>query len=168
MKLSLLTVILLSGILNFAEAQKFGYVNTQELLTSMPELKIADIQLQALQSELLSKGQEMVVKFESDYKAYMNEANSGTLSKVQMQKKEEELIAKQEEIKKYEDDIQDKLAMKREELYKPILDKVKKEIEKLGKEGSYTMIFDSSAGVLLHASESENLMPVLKSRLGVN
>ena len=58
--------------------------------------------------------------------------------------------------------------MKGEELYKPIIEKVKSEIEKLGKEGGYTMIFDSSGGVLLHAAESENLMPVLKTKLGIN
>ena len=168
MKLNFLTLILIAASFNITLAQKFGYVNTQELLTSMPELKIADIQLQALQNELLSKGEEMVVKFETDYKAYMNEANGGTLSNVQMQKKEEELVARQEEIKKYEGEIQEKLGMKREELYKPILDKVKTEIEKLGKEGGYTMIFDSSAGMILHAADTENLMTTLKTRLGVN
>ena len=45
---------------------------------------------------------------------------------------------------------------------------VKAEIEKLGKDGGYTMIFDSSAGMILHAAESENLMTTLKSKLGVN
>ncbi|MBK9255806.1 MAG: OmpH family outer membrane protein [Saprospiraceae bacterium] len=168
MKQTLIYLFIAFGMISGLDAQKFGYLNTQELLTSMPELKVADIQLQALQNELLSKGEEMVVKFEAEYKTYMTEANGGTLSKVQMQKKEEELVAKQEEIKKYENEIQEKLAVKREELYKPILDKVKSEIEKLGKEGSYTMIFDSSAGMILHASDSENLMPVMKTRLGVN
>jgi outer membrane protein len=168
MRLTILKVLFFIGLFSSVQAQKFGYINTQELLTGMPELKIADIQLQALQNELLSKGEEMVVKFEAEYKAYMTEANGGTLSKVQMQQKEEVLIAKQEEIKKFENEIQEKLGMKREELYKPILDKVKAEIEKLGKEGSYTMIFDSSAGMILHAAESENLMSVLKTRLGVN
>lgn len=149
-------------------AQKFGYINTQELLSSMAEMKLADNQVQALQNDLVSKGEEMVIKFEADYKAYMNEANSGTLSKVQMQQKEEVLVGKQEEIKKYETEIQQKVGMKREELYKPILDKVKSEIEKLGKEGGYTMIFDSSAGMILHAADSENLMPILKAKLGIN
>lgn len=149
-------------------AQKFGYINTQELLANMSEMKLADNQVQALQNELIAKGEEMVIKFEADYKAYMNEANGGTLSKVQMQQKEEVLVGKQDEIKKYEADIQQKIGLKREELYKPVLDKVKAEIEKLGKEGGYTMIFDSSAGMILHAAESENLMPILKTKLGVN
>jgi outer membrane protein len=163
---SVLTLVLFMFTNSYS--QKFGYLNTQELLLSMPELKIADIQLDALQKELISKGEEMVVRFEADYKAYMNEANSGTLSKVQMQQKEEVLIAKQDELKQYETDIQNRLAIKREELYKPILDKVKMEIEKLGKEGNYTMIFDTAQGMILHAAENEDLLQIMKTKLGVN
>ncbi len=168
MKQSFLSILFLTFTLITASAQKFGYINTQELLSSMSEMKLADNQVQALQNELLAKGEEMVIKFEADYKAYMTEANGGTLSKVQMQQKEEVLVGKQDEIKKYEAEIQQKVASKREELYKPILDKVKAEIEKLGKEGGYTMIFDSSAGMILHAADSENLMTILKTKLGVN
>lgn len=168
MKHTFFTLLFMSLVVFNIDAQKFGYINTQELLSSMSEMKLADNQVQALQNELLAKGEEMVIKFEADYKAYMNEANGGTLSKVQMQQKEEVLVAKQDEIKKYEAEIQQKVGLKREELYKPILDKVKAEIEKLGKEGGYTMIFDSSAGMILHAADSENLMTLLKSKLGVN
>jgi outer membrane protein len=168
MKQSIFSILFFVGIIFSAQAQKFGYVNTQELLVGMPDMKLADNQVQAFQNELLSKGEEMVIKFEADYKAYMAEANGGTLSKVQMQQKESVLVAKQDELKKYEAEIQQKVAQKREDLYKPVLDKVKMEIEKLGKEGKYTMIFDSSAGMILHADDSENLMPILKTKLGVN
>ncbi|MBK9733594.1 MAG: OmpH family outer membrane protein [Saprospiraceae bacterium] len=168
MRQNILSMLFLLATLMPLQAQKFGFINTQELLASMPDLKIADVQVQALQNELLIKGEDMVTKFEADYKAYMTEVNGGTLSKVQMQQKEEVLVAKQDEIKKYEAEIQQKVGAKREELYKPILDKVKSEIEKLGKEGSYTMIFDGSAGMILHAAETENLMSALKAKLGVN
>ena len=74
----------------------------------------------------------------------------------------------QEEIKNYENDIQQQIVKKREELYKPVIDKVKGEIEKLGKDGGYTMIFDASGGMILHAADSENLMPILKEKLGIH
>ena len=147
------------------QAQKLGYINTQELLAEMEELKVADIQVNAVQQEMMVKGESMVKKFEEEYKAFMEEANQGLLSKVQMQQKEEALVAKQEELRNYEAEIQKKVTEKREELYKPVLDKVKNEIEKLGKEGGYTMIFDSSAGMILHAADSENLMATIKERL---
>ena len=167
MRYALFTILFSIFTIYAADAQKFGYVNTQELLGNMTEMKLADNQVQAFQNDLVSKGEEMVIKFETEYKAYMKEANGGTLSKVQMQQKESVLVAKQEEIKKYEVDIQQKVAAKREELYKPVIDKVKAEIEKMGKEGGYTIIFDSAPGMILHAADSENLMPALKSKLGI-
>lgn len=154
--------------LSSGNAQKFGYINSQLLLSEMPDIKIADIQVNAFQNELVSKVEQLAVLFESDYKAYVNEANSGTLSKMQQQQKEGALIAKQDELKKAEAEIQQKVLAKREELYKPILEKVKMEIEKLGKEGKYTLIFDQVDNFILHAEDSENLLPQLKTRLGIN
>jgi len=167
MKQLLFSLLVISASLVNAQAPKFGYLNSQELILSLPEMKNADMLLKTMQDSLLQKGEQMVVVFEGEYKAYMAEANGGTLSKVQMQKKEEVLVAKQEDIKKYETEIQQKLAAKREALYKPVLDKVKMEIEKAGKDGGYTMIFDTSGGMILHAVESENLMEMMKTKLGV-
>lgn len=151
----------------FGISQKLGYVNTQEILAKMTDVKIANIQLDAYEKELATKGEEMMLKFENQYKLYMNEVNAGQLSKVQMAAKEEELVQKQEEIKKYEQEAEMMLEKKRKELYDPILNKIRSEIEKLGKEGNYTMIFDSSQGLLLHAAEAENVIGIIKSRLGI-
>lgn len=151
----------------FGFSQKFGYVNTQEILAKMTDVKIANIQLDAYEKELATKGEEMMLKFENQYKLYMNEVNAGQLSKIQMAAKEEELIQKQEEIKKYEQEAEMMMEKKRQELYEPILAKINSEIEKLGKEGNYTMIFDSAQGLLLHAAEAENLVGIIKTRLGI-
>lgn len=159
---SLLTALVLTSAVY---AQKFGYINTQELLSGMTEIKAADTELEAHQTQLVAKGQVMVKDFETAYKAYMEEANKGLISKVQMQKKEEELTQKQTAIQTYEQEIQTKLGQKREELYKPILDKVTETIKSYGKENGYTMIFDTSAGMLLYAVEAENLMDVIKKKL---
>ncbi|HMP28736.1 MAG TPA: OmpH family outer membrane protein [Saprospiraceae bacterium] len=160
--LTLLVGILLTTAIY---SQKFGYINSQELLSGMAEIKVADAELEALQTQLLAKGQVMVKEFEEGYKAYMEEANKGLLSKIQMQKKEEELTQKQQAIQGYEQEIQQALGIKREELYKPILDKVTNTITKYGKDNGYTMIFDTSAGMLLYAVEAENLMDTIKAKL---
>ena len=146
-------------------AQKFGYLNAQELLAGLDEVQAADKEMEAYQKQLMAKGQEMMQTFEAEYKAYMEEANAGTLSKVQAQQKEAKLVQKQEELQKYEVEVQEKLAAKRETLLKPILDRVKKVIETYGKEFGYTMIFDTSSGFLLHAAPGDDLTDVIKKRL---
>lgn len=146
-------------------AQKFGYINTQELMLNLADVKLAENSLNSYKNELVIKRDDLVKKFEEEYSAYMTDANSGTLSKVQMQQKEEALMAKRDQIQQYETNMQEQLGAKREELYKPILDKVKGVIDTVGKEGGYTMIFDTSAGALLHAEATDNLLETVKAKL---
>ena len=47
------------------QAQKFGYLNSQVLLAELPEVKAADAEIQALQTQLEKKGQMMVQELES-------------------------------------------------------------------------------------------------------
>ncbi len=164
-KIFFLLTFLATSFIGFS--QKFGFVNSQELLLSMPEIKAADTELETYQKQLIAVGQSKVQEFEVEYKKYGEDSQKGILSQVQAQAKEAELMKKQEDIQKYEQEVQNQLGMKREELYKPLLDKVKAAIDTYGKENAYTMIFDSSAGTILHAVESDNLLAPLKAKLGV-
>lgn len=148
-------------------AQKFGYVNSTAVLAEHPDIKAADQQLITFQNDEIAKGQKMVTDFEAKYQAYVQEANNGTLSQLQMQEKEAALAQEQQAIQKFEMEVQQSLVTKREELYAPILDRVRVTLEDMGKEMGYTFIFDSSAGVLLHATSSEDLTDQLKSKLGI-
>lgn len=165
-KLTFALAVAFLAFTSSVSAQKFAYLNSQQLLVESPEVANADKQLETYQAQLLKKGQQMVTAFENDYKAYMEQANQRTLSQVQMQQKEGELSSKQQEIQKYELDVQEKLLKKREELYKPILDKVQAAIDAIGKEDGYTMIFDTSTGAILHADTSEDITAKVKARLG--
>ncbi len=164
---TLLTLIAFLSFSFSANAQKFGYVNSTLILAEHPDIKSADSQLEAYQKQLISKGEQMVKDFESKYQSYMTQANGGTLSQVQMQQKETELATEQQQIQQYELEVQNNILKKREELYKPVLDKINSVLEALGKDGGYTMIFDSSAGGLLYASEAEDVTPQLRSKLGM-
>jgi len=164
-KTILLAVLMISAV--SMQAQKFGYVNSAQLLSELPAVKAADSELETYQKQLMSSGESMVKQLETKIQAYAKEAQEGMLSQVQMAKKEEELGAEQRRIQEYEVEVQNKILKKREDLYAPILEKVKVAIENVGKEQGYTMIFDSSAGTILHAQDSENLMSTVKAKLGI-
>lgn len=161
--IALVSVIGLTTI----SAQKFGYVNSSQLLLSLPEVKTADQQLEVYQKELITKGEQMVKKFETNYNSYMAKVNSGEFSQIQMQQSEAALSQEQQAIQKYEVEVQNKIAAKKQELYQPILTKVQNMVNTVGKEQKYTFVFDSSIGGILFAREADDLMPVLKQRLGV-
>ncbi len=167
MKKYFLSLFLLTIAAFSLQAQKFGYVNSSQLLVSMSEVKTADGQLENYQKELITKGEQMVKKFETGYNAYMTKVNSGELSQLEMQKLEGELAQEQQAIQAYEVEVQNKLAAKKQELYQPILQKVQNMVDQVGKENGYTMIFDASIGGILFADTGDDLMPLLKERLGV-
>ena len=148
-------------------AQKYGYLNSALLLTELDEVKSADAEIATYQQQLVSKGEAMVKSFETKYKQYSQEAQSGEFSPVQVQQKESDLAAEQKKIQEFEVEVTNDIAKKREELYQPILNKVKGIVDALGKEKGYTMIFDTSTGALLFADAGEDLMAEVKKRLGM-
>jgi len=167
MKNLLLTTLFMLAAVVAMQAQKFGHVNSSQLILALPEVKTADSALEDYQKQLFVKGEEMVKAFETGYQAYVAKANSGEMSKLQMQQEEGALTAKQQEIQQYEVEVQQKLAVKKQELYQPILNKVQKAVEALGKEQGYTMIFDTSMGGLIYMENSEDLMGALKTKMGI-
>lgn len=148
-------------------AQKFGYIDSAALLSELPTVKAADSEITTFQQQLVAQGEQKVKAFETKYQAYIKQANEGTLSKVQMEQKEAELGKEQQEIAALEVEVQNKILKKREETLGPILDSVKKAVEAVGTENGYTMIFDTSTGTILHAAESENVMSLVKAKLGM-
>ncbi len=168
MKIKYLFIFALSFVfIANINAQKFGYINSTELLLAHPDVKSADSKLQDYQKQLLQKGQTMADAFQKHYEDYVKKANAGTLSKLQMQEEENKLTQEQNNIRQYEVDMQQKLSQKREELYKPILDKIQKAINEVGKENNYTFIFDAGTGGILHAAESDNIIGLVKAKLGI-
>ncbi len=151
-----------------AFAQKVGHVNTGILLEGMSEVKAADSQLEALQKQLVSKGETMVKAFQAEYQAVVADANAGKLTPQQQQEKQAALQKKQQEIQTYEQQVQNDILKKREELLKPILDKVDGAIKEVGKENNFLFIFDTAIpNVILFADEPLDVTDKVKTKLGM-
>ena len=167
MKTSFTCLLLSLLFLSQSYAQKYGHVNSNEIIMSLQEVKSADSEIQAYSNQLIQKGQQMVKDYEGLYQAYLGKANSGELSQVAMQQEENLLRQKQQEIASFEREVQELIAKKKQEKYQPILDKIQVIIDEIGKEMGYTMIFDSFSMGMVFANESEDIMPLVKERLGI-
>ena len=146
-------------------AQKYGYIDSQQLLVDHPAMQKADAEIKTLTDQLMAKGESMVSDFEASYQKLLSEAEQ--LAPVQIKERETKLAEQQQAIQQYEVEMQQKIGVKRQELIEPILDQVKAAIEQVGKDESYTMIFDLSTGMLLHADPSEDLLAKVKGKLGI-
>lgn len=158
-----LIVALLFTVSFSAQAQKFGYVNSAEILAEMPEVKQADANLEALQKQLQKKGQGMVEKLQQDYLAIQQKVEQGLLSPQQQQEEGKKLETRQQEIAKFEQDMVSQLETKRNDLLKPIYDKVNNAISAVAKENGYQMIFEQ--GVLLYSEPAQDITAKVKAKL---
>jgi len=161
----LLSSLFLLGLSPNVMAQKFGYLNYNNLIVELPETKVADSKLQTYSEQLgksiQAKGQALQEKFMAAQKA----VESDIWSPKRIQEEETKLKQEQQALAAEEQDAQQKVMAKREELYKPIFEKVNKAIEAVGKEGGYLMIFNESTGILLYDSESDDVTALVKAKL---
>ncbi len=160
-------IALLFFAANTTFAQKFGHLNAGNLLEAFPDVRKADTTLVKLQESLSVKGQEMLKKLETDYNKYMQDSNAGIITPAQAKVMEADLQKQQETIDKYRQEITGQLEQKRQELLKPILEKIDTAIKAIGKENGYAMIFDVSAGSMLYAIESQDITALVKAKLGL-
>ncbi len=166
---SFFLMLLLATVSNQLQAQKFGHLNSGNLLIQIPATKIADEKLKILQDSLVTIGEAHAKAAQEEYAAFVREYQNGNIPPVQAQKRQAEFERKEEELAQLEDEIAATLANKRKELLGPILDQLEKAVNEVGKEGSYTMIFDTSVfNTILFAQESQDVEPLVRAKMGLN
>jgi outer membrane protein len=126
-------------------AQKFGKVNTQTIMQSMPEVSKANGEMEALQKQKENDLKSMQDEFNRKADEYQKGAS--TMNATAKQQKETELQGLQQKIQQAYQDGQQELQKKSSELMQPIVAKVRTAIEAVGKAGNYTYIFEEGSAV---------------------
>jgi outer membrane protein len=154
-------------VVGTAQAQKFGYVNSGEILTGMPAVKQMQSNLEGFGKILEKEIQQMVTDFQAKQQKASQEEQAGNLSPAAKDALLKELQGKEQEILKYQRESQQKLAEKEQELLQPILDKVNTAITDVAKEDGYQFIFDLQSGVLLYYKAESDVTAKVKAKLGL-
>ena len=165
MKKVLLTLMVCVGFILSAQAQKFGYLNSNELLAMMPESIEMQEELQTYAKGLESQLSAMQAEYEKKVVEYQQ--NETSYTDVIKEDKIREIESIQQRVVEFQKNAQQSLSEKEAELFSPIRDKAMMAIDNVAKEGNYTFIFDSGSGSFLYAAESENVLSLVKSKLGL-
>ena len=165
MKKVLLTLMVCIGFILSAQAQKFGYLNSNELLAMMPESIEMQEELQTYAKGLESQLSAMQAEYEKKVVEYQQ--NETSYTDVIKEDKIREIESIQQRVVEFQKNAQQSLSEKEAELFTPIRDKAMMAIDNVAKEGNYTFIFDSGSGSFLYAAESENVLSLVKSKLGL-
>lgn len=161
----ILTVISTPLFTNAQKVIKLGHIDSNELLKIMPGRDSAQSQLQKHAKELENTLKGMQSEFESRYQDFA--ANQSQMSELIKSTKTKELQDMQARIEDFQQNAQKDLQDREKKLLTPIIDKAKKAIEEVAKENKYTYVFDSGVGALLYEEDSDDIMPLVKKKLGL-
>lgn len=154
MKKVILAALLLFGSAQFIKAQKYAYIDSDYILANTPEYKSAQTQIDNLSVQWQKEVEQKYAEIDKLYKAF--QAEEVLLTDEMKKKRESEIIAKEKEAKdlqKQHFGVDGDLFKKRQELVKPIQDKIYEAVKTIAEKGTYAVIFDKSSDLsMLYAN----------------
>jgi outer membrane protein len=151
---------------NFAKAQsKIGYINTNQLMELLPEMKTLQTQMQAYQKTFSDQLATMSTELQSKGQDY--EAKRSTMTDASRTATESELQDMQTRITTFRDNAQKQIEAKSNELLKPLTDKVRAAIQAVAAAKGYGYVLDSSQIELIVSPAGDDLMVPVKAKLGL-
>lgn len=163
-KYSLLALTLLVMANTNTFAQKFGHVNSVEILAGMSEWKAAEKELETyvkqLEQKLLNKEKGI------NDEVVAIRANIENMTPKQVQEKEKEIEQKLIQLDQEKVQAQKDILRKEQDLTEPLKKRVMDAIKSVASEQGYTYIFDIGVGIL-YADEGQDATTAVKGKLGM-
>ncbi|MGB0770566.1 MAG: OmpH family outer membrane protein [Flavobacteriaceae bacterium] len=162
--LLLTSAIILVCSFNAQAQSKVAHINTQELVESMPEMKSAKSELEKLAKTYETDIQAMATELQNKIKQY--DAESSTKTDEENSKRLQEVQSMEQSIRQYQAQAQQDLQKKELDLLRPITEKAKNAILKVGNAQGFDYILDSSQGQGVIMANGKDLLTDVKSELG--
>jgi outer membrane protein len=147
--LATITFFLLFG-LNFVTAQKFGYFDSDFVLSKMPEYSKAQGEIDQLSAAWQKEIEDLQLKVDELYRTY--QAEQVLLTEVMKQERLDEIKKKESELKDYQKKVfgfGGLFFLKKQELIKPLQDKIFDAVEKVAKSNRLAMVFDKAGELVI-------------------
>lgn len=149
-----------------AFAQKFGHVDSQDIIQAMPEYTKAKTEIDALQKQYEDDLKSMQDELTKKSQAY--EKEQATLPENIKQRREQELQEMYQKIQQSYQDNQQALGRASQEKMQAITTKVVDAIKQVGQAGGYVYIMDVAGGVpYISTTLSTDVTAEVKAKLGL-
>ena len=145
-----LLLLVISFLTLSIQAQKFAYVDTEYILNKIPDFKQAQDKLDALSTDWQKEIENKYADVEQMYRSYQQE--QVLLTDDMKEKREDAIIKKETDAKNLQKKYfgtEGSLYLKRQELIKPIQDKIYDAIQRLANDNKYAIVFDSSSDLIM-------------------
>jgi outer membrane protein len=150
MRFYLITVFFVIFGLNFVNAQRFGYIDTDFILNKMPEYGKAQEEINRLSALWEKEIQEMAKGIEAQYNTL--QAEQVLLTDAMKKERLDGIKKKEADLKEYQKKVfgfEGLFFLKKQELIKPIQDKVWDAVDKIAKKNSLAIMFDKSGELVM-------------------
>ena len=147
-------------------AQKFGHMNSADIIQAMPEYAAAQTEIQNLEKQFTNELQMMEAEFAKKSEAY--EKDKVTLPANIAQRREQELQELYGKMQQFYQDSQLKLQQESQEKMAMLTEKIGKAIKEVGVAGGYLYIFDVASGIpYISETLSTDVTADVKAKLGI-
>lgn len=168
MKKIILLAALFLGLSSAALAQqKIGHIDSDALLALMPETTTAQAAFEEYGKRLEGELAEMQTELANKVDQFRK--NEAMMTATTKELKSKELQDMQLRMQEFSQRAQLDLQTKRAELYQPVIEKATNAIQEVAREKGFTYIIDSSQsnGVVIFAENGEDILPLVKAKLGI-
>ena len=147
-------------------AQKFGHLNSADIMPMMPEYKTAQTEIQNLEKQISNELQMMESELAKKSETY--EKEKATLPANIQQRREQELQELYGRMQQYYQQSQQELMQASQEKQAAIVEKINKAIKEVGVAGGYLYIFDVASGIpYISETLSTDVTAAVKTKLGI-
>ena len=159
--LSIAAMLVLGANQTINAQTKTAHVDVSEIMTKMPAMLDAQKQLDKLSTTYDGEYKKMVEEYQGKLKKY--EAEAATVTEAVNGDRSKEVQDMQKRIVDYRDNAQKELQQKESDIVKPIMEKVRASIQKVGKAKGFQYVLDGSTLLL---ADGTNLTADVKKDLG--
>jgi outer membrane protein len=147
------------------QAQKYGHMNMGNFLETFPAVVEANKELQKVGATYETRLDSLEKDLQTFYTTVSQQANTGALTRIQMEEAQKQLESKQTKLKAETDVAEKALADKRAALLEPIMKKVEDAVKLVAKENNYIMVFDTSVGATLFVADADDISALVVAKL---
>jgi len=159
--LAMVALLFIAGNQAMNAQAKTAHVDVSDLMSKMPAMLDAQKQLEKLSGTYDTEYKTMVEEYQNKLKKYEQEAS--TVTEAVNETRSKEVQDMQKRIVDYRDNAQKELQQKESDIVKPIMEKVKASIQKVGKAKGFQYVLNSE-GLLL--ADGPNITADVKKDLG--
>lgn len=161
------SLLLFVGASASAQTMKFGHIDFQGLIQSMPEREVAQKAMAKMQTDLESQLSVMQKEYQTKGQDYVALVKQGNVTDAIRQAKEADIQSLQDRISTFQQTAQENLQKEESKQFQPIVEKARKAISDVAKEQGMLYVFEVNSVLYYNATQSTDLMPLVKTKLGL-